>query len=108
MKGAVKRLSGKIGIYYPLNYLRQSLLIMRWLRQGCPSPAPHAIKMNIVRAYLRKYDLKYFIETGTFYGDTLGYIAREGVECTSIELSRKLFTKGRERFTGVDNVRLIQ
>ncbi len=70
-------------------------------------PAPHAIKMRVVRSYLRAYKLEQFVETGTYLGDTLEYIAREGVGCMSIELSEQLYAAAMRRFAGFENVKLI-
>jgi hypothetical protein len=51
--------------------------------------------------------LKQFVETGTYLGDTLEYIAREGVDCMSIELSEQLYAAATRRFAGFENVNLI-
>lgn len=107
MKDTIKEIFRRIGMYYPLYYLRQTPTIIRWMRGGCSVPAPHAIKMSVVRSYLKSYNLKQFIETGTYMGDTLGYIAREGVGCMSIELSAQLHAKATRRFAGFENVSLI-
>ena len=107
MKDTIKKIFRRVGVYYPLYYLRQIPAIIRWMRGGCPSPAPHAIKMNVVRSYLRHYNLKQFVETGTFLGDTLEYMAREGVRCISIELSEKLHEKAQQRFADFKNMSLI-
>jgi len=107
MKDAIKRILRRGGVYYPLYFLRQIPAIIRWMRGGCSAPAPHAIKMSVVRSYLRRYNLRQFVETGTYLGDTLEYIAREGVGCASIELSEQLHAKAMWRFTGFENVNLI-
>ncbi len=108
MKKIIKRYCRSIGIYYPIVFCRQIPFIIGWLRNGCPSPAPHIVKMIVIRAYLRKYNITEFIETGTFLGDTLEYIAREKVDCISIELSEELHSKAKERFSRYPNVTLIQ
>lgn len=108
MRDVTKKLLIKSGIYYSLNYIRQIPAIVTWLNMGCSKPAPHAVKMSMVRAYLRRYKLKYFVETGTYRGDTLEYIARDGVACTSIELSEKLFLEAKERFRSYANTTLLQ
>ena len=107
MKDTIKKILRRTGLYYPLYYFRQIPAIIRWMRGGCIGPAPHAIKMSVVRSYLSRYDLKQFVETGTFLGDTLEFIAREGVVCTSIELSEQLHAKAMQRFAGFENVCLI-
>ena len=108
IKDRIKHLLCRLGIYYPLSYARQLPAIIGWLRSGCPSPAPQAIKMGIVRSYLRRYGLELFIETGTCLGETLHYIALENVDCISVELSQELHARAKERFRGIRNVSLVQ
>jgi hypothetical protein len=64
------------------------------------------VKRRIIRAYLRQYALNIFVETGTFYGDTLAYVASLGVRCHSTELSVELHEKARRRFKGQPAVSL--
>jgi hypothetical protein len=107
VKDTIKNMLRRVGLYYPVYSVRQIPAIIRWMRGGCSGPAPHAVKMSVVRSYLCKYKLKQFVETGTYLGDTLEYIAREGVVCTSIELSEQLHAKAMVRFAGFENVNLI-
>ena len=62
----------------------------------------------VVGSYLKKYSIGEFVETGTYLGDTLCYIAKKGVRCTSIELSRELYETACKRFRVYKNVRLVQ
>lgn len=62
----------------------------------------------VVGSYLKKYSIEDFVETGTYLGDTLGYVANKGVQCTSIELSRELYESASKRFQSHNNVRLLQ
>lgn len=96
------------GPWYRLNLLRRTPEILRWLRSGCNGAAPHPIKMMVVASYLKQFSIDDFVETGTYLGDTLGYIAKSGVQCTSIELSRELYEAACKRFNGYKNVRLVQ
>jgi len=64
--------------------------------------------MMVVGSYLRKFAIGDFVETGTYLGDTLEYIAKSGVFCTSIELSQELYEAACKRFNGYKNVRLLQ
>lgn len=107
MRVVIKKLLIRCGVYYSLNYMRQIPSIFRWLNDGCSKPAPHAVKMNIVRSYLRAFGLKKFVETGTYLGDTLEYISREGVDCISIELSDELYKNASWRFKDAKNVQLL-
>jgi len=98
----------KCGLWYPLNKLRSIPEFLHWLRSGCDGAAPYPIKMKVVGSYLKKFALGNFVETGTFHGDTLGYIAQSGVQCTSIELSKELYQYACMRFKSYKNVRLVQ
>jgi hypothetical protein len=108
MKNQIKQFLIIAGLWYPLNLLRMTPRIVQWLATGCSGPAPNPIKLMIVKSHLTKYSIDDFIETGTFLGDTLGYIAESGVRCTSIELSRELYEAAHKRFTRYQNVRLVQ
>ena len=98
----------KLGIYYQFYFIRQLPSIINWLNTGCASAAPHSIKMKIIRSYLRKFKLNEFIETGTYLGDTLEYIARDDVNCKSIELSEDLYLRAKKRFINYKNIILWQ
>ena len=108
IKNQIKQFLIRSGIWYPLNLLRWIPNILHWLRSGCSGVAPDPIKMMVVWSYLKKYSIGEFVETGTYLGDTLCYIAKKGVRCTSIELSRELYETAGKRFEAYKNVRLVQ
>jgi hypothetical protein len=64
--------------------------------------------MNVVRAYQNSFPVNHFVETGTYQGQTLAYMARSGIPCTSIELSPTLYAQACTRFQNHTHVRLIQ
>lgn len=107
IKNHIKQFLVVSGLWYPLNLLRMIPEVLHWLRWGCTGVAPHPIKMMVVRSYLKRFSIDGFIETGTYLGDTLGYIAKSGVRCISIELSQELYEAARKRFHGYKNVRLL-
>lgn len=108
MKARTKRILLNAGAYYPLLHLRGLPNMINWIRGGCPSPAPYTVKMQVIRYYLRQFYLTQFVETGTFTGETLEYIARTGVHCISVELSDNLFSLAQRRFKRYGNVTLIK
>jgi len=108
VKSRIKKFLIKSGSWYLLNLSRTIPEILHWLRTGCSGVAPHPIKMMVVESYLKRFSIDDFVETGTYLGDTLGYIAKSGVRCTSIELSRELYEAAQKRFIGYKNVRLVQ
>jgi hypothetical protein len=103
----IKQFLMSMGLWYNLNLIRMIPDIVRWLKSGCVCVAPHPVKMMIVGSYLKKFSIDNFIETGTYLGETLGYIADLGVQCTSIELSEKLYQGACNRFKACKHVRLI-
>ena len=107
-KSRVKRVLGLVGLWNFANFLRQLPSIWQWLGAGCSGPAPHAVKMMTVKAYVSRYGMQEFVETGTYLGDTLAYVASTGIQCTSIELSSQLHQAACRRFQDFKNVRLIE
>jgi len=79
----------------------------RWVNAGCPSPAPEIVKKSIVRHYLESSGAGVFIETGTFLGTMIEYIARTGVECHTIEIDAALHERARKLLDHRRNVNLI-
>lgn len=77
----------------------------RWIRSGCPSPAPAMVKAEIVRGHVRTSGARVFIETGTYLGTTVQHVARLGVECHTIEIDEALHrraTRALARHTNID------
>ena len=108
IKNSIRQFLIRSGFWYPLNLLRGTPAILHWLISGCSGVAPHPLKMMVVGSYLKLFSIDDFVETGTYLGDTLGYIAKSGVRCTSVELSRELYEAAGKRFNGYKNVSLVQ
>uniref|UniRef100_UPI0040473770 hypothetical protein n=1 Tax=Algoriphagus sp. TaxID=1872435 RepID=UPI0040473770 len=103
----VKPLFLKMGFYYLFNFIWNIPRIIKWIQLGCKANAPHPVKMAIIQSYLKEFKLRTFVETGTFMGDTLGFIAASGCTSYSIELSEEFYKNALERFRGQSNVNLI-
>lgn len=58
--------------------------------------------------YAQRYGTPQFLETGTYLGDTLAYLAPHFTHLASIELSKELFQKARQRFDGHGKISLYQ
>ena len=108
IKMQIKHILSSSGLWYPLDLSRRTPEILQWLGSGCSGFAPHPIKRMVIGYYLKMFSIYDFIETGTYLGDTLGYVAKSGVQCTSIELSQELYEAACKRFSGYKNVRLLQ
>ncbi len=65
-------------------------------------------KRAILEHYRRDYNLKVFVETGTFLGDTVEFFKDKFDQVYSIELSEELFADAKKRFAKDANVTILQ
>ena len=108
MKYKIKNTLSSIGLFPIIDFVRKIPSFSKWIYNGCSGIAPHPIKRIIIKSYLKKYKIKNFVETGTFLGDTLAYIAADkNILCTSIELSDFYYQLNTKRFKSYKNVNLI-
>ena len=70
-------------------------------------PPPHVVKQGVLRSYARRYDLKIFVETGTYRGDMVEAMKPLFEKIYSIELSEQLCDAARKRFQADRHVELI-
>ena len=77
-----------------------------WHRRPVGSP-PHAIKQQVLLSYARQYNLRLFVETGTFYGDMVEAMKPHFNRLYSIELSAELHRAAARRFRRDSHVRVI-
>lgn len=109
IKNRLKYELSEFGLYPHIDFWRQMPAIIRWVRHGCSGSAPGPVKRLIISAYLKKYGIKRFVETGTYLGDTLAYIAsKKIVRCTSVELADEYYLKALDRFSSYSNVNVMQ
>lgn len=85
-------------LWYLINLMRRTPEILHWLRFECNGVAPHPIKMMVAKSYIKRFDTKHFVETGTYLGETLGYVARHNIKGTRIELSPELYRAACRHF----------
>jgi hypothetical protein len=108
MKTILKHHLSKLGIHPHLDSIRRFSETRRWISDGCSNIAPPPVKRKILMAYLHKFALNQFIETGTHLGDTLAYMAHnKNIQCTSIELADIYFQQAKDRFKSYANVELL-
>lgn len=108
MKTVLKHHLSKLGILPHLDSIRRFPETRRWISAGCTGIAPPPVKRKILMAYLHKYALNQFIETGTHLGDTLAYMAyNRNTQCTSIELADYYYQQAKGRFKSYANVKLL-
>ena len=80
----------------------------QWLSSGKPQPPPHRAKQLVVFEYASRYNLKIFVETGTYLGDMTNAVASIFDEIYSIELDPELFRLANIRFSGINKINLFQ
>jgi hypothetical protein len=111
-KKMIRSLINRTPIYDTLVDVRQKAQRRRelkaWNETGKPVPPPHVLKEKTVAEYARRLDSLILIETGTYLGDMVD--AMKGVfdEIYSIELSRELANRAREKFKDLRHVHILQ
>jgi hypothetical protein len=70
-------------------------------------PIPAIAKARAIRWHARRHGLRYFVETGTYLGDTMAAVADQFERCWTIELSTDLHERARRRFAGT-NIECLQ
>lgn len=64
-------------------------------------------KRAVMEEYRKTYNPVYFIETGTFLGDTTEFFKNKFQKIYSIELSEDLYTKAKKRFASHSHVQIV-
>lgn len=112
IKRVLKQLIEKTPFYHPLrNCLHKKMQkneLRKWENSGHSVPMPHIIKQRVLGEFTRQYNLKIFVETGTYYGDMVEAMRNFFDKIYSIELSQELFEKAKKRFKSENNIKLIQ
>jgi len=108
-KLVIKWFLSRTGIWPYLEIARWFPAYLRWLRDGSCGSAPPPIKRIVISAYLRRFQLQRFVETGTHHGDTLAIVANDPRnQCTSIELSPLYAQRARLCFGKYPNVNILE
>jgi len=71
------------------------------------TPVPHFIKQNIIKEYSKRFNIKVFIETGTFLGIMINSLINEFNKLYSIELSEILYKRAKNLFKLHPNVEIL-
>lgn len=111
MSQVIKQLVKRTPLYRPLRNFIGKLLQNRQLRvweaNGRPAPPPAPIKHRAMRRYAEQYGLKVFVETGTYFGDTVDAVKGLFETLYTIELSPDLHAAAQKRFRSSPHVHLI-
>lgn len=104
----VKELVRRIPLLYPLwRALRHEWEIALWKKHGKPVPPPHVVKQGTLREFAEKFNLKVFIETGTYYGEMVEAMKPYFNQIYSIELSTELYERAKHRFAGDQRITIL-
>ena len=79
-----------------------------WIQKGKPFPPPHTVKQRTIVEYQKKHNAGVLVETGTFRGDMVNAQKNSFRKVISIELSKELHEKAKQRFKNDKNVLLFQ
>jgi hypothetical protein len=111
VKLELRQVIKKTPLYYPLrNWVvsrKQTADLAEWEGKGKPIPPPHMAKQRMLREYAKRYGLRVFVESGTYFGDMLEAMKADFDRIYSVELSRDLHEKAITRFQGINNIELI-
>jgi hypothetical protein len=102
----------KLNLYY--NYLfniyksfKKLQYVSYWKKLGKPVPPPHSVKVQTVLKFASSFDLKIFIETGTYKGAMIEAVKNSFNLIYSIELSETLYNIVINRFKGYSHIKLF-
>jgi len=79
----------------------------KWEILGFPNPPPHYYKQQVFKSYAEKYNLKIFVETGTYLAEMIEAMKTSFDKIYSIEISHDLFNRAKKRFKSEKNIELV-
>jgi hypothetical protein len=81
--------------------------IRRWEKKGRPIPPPREYKQCTVQRYAERNRIRIFVETGTFMGAMIDAISDDFEKIYTIELSKEIYKKAKERFKHKGHIEFI-
>jgi hypothetical protein len=112
MRQLLEQIIIRIPFYYRLKNVlirrRQKKELLQWETNGKPVPPPHLIKQETLKKMAQQYRLRILVETGTYQGDMVEAMKKIFDHIYSIELSKPLYQKAKQRFKGQKKITLIQ
>ena len=106
MRQQLKRILHGSVIYDWINGIRNRQEWWLW-RRGRLNHVPHYLKRDILRHYARRYRLRSFVETGTYFGEMVNALKGEFEQIQSIELNEFLFERAKRRFMNYSHIRIL-
>lgn len=93
-------------LYELINPLVQRYELAKWLFNRKNS-TPHLVKQKMVRKYASKFDIKTFVETGTYLGVMVNAVKNMFEKIYTIELDKKLYERAKKKFSKNRNVTVL-
>jgi len=81
--------------------------LKEWEQSGRKGSPPHIIKENVLKEYAKKFNLKTFVETGTYYGDMIYALKDNFEKIYTVELDEFLFKTAKKRFVSFNHIEVI-
>jgi len=103
----IKKLLKKTLFYDIFIRARKKFEAIRWAFKGCPILPPDIIKSNVVKEYAEQFQVKIFVETGTYLGQMIDGTKVYFDEIVSIELDNDLFERAKKRFSEFKNITIL-
>ena len=104
LKSALKRSP----VFGPINAVQRAVVYRRWALRGRPVPPPHEIKQRVVLEYADRFNLRSFVETGTYRGKMIFAVRNRFDRIFSIELDAGLAERARNIFTHDKHVTIVE
>jgi hypothetical protein len=82
--------------------------LKNWEFSGRPLPPPQLYKQLLIKELALLNNIETFVETGTYYGDTLNLCKNIFRQLFSIELDKSLFELANKRFKNDKKITLLQ
>ena len=79
-----------------------------WYLTNKPIPTPHLIKIKTILKYAKGYKILNFIETGTYFGETVDATKKYFNQVYSIELNKEQYQITKKMFSKEKNIKIIR
>ena len=79
-----------------------------WFVFGQNNSPSELIKRLLIKGFAKAFNINVFVETGTYLGDTVGFLSRQFREIHSIELSHEFVLTVRKRFSSRKNIEIYE
>lgn len=81
--------------------------VKHWRSKGWGGPPPYLIKRSMLLAECNRIGATWFVETGTYMGDTLWFMRNAVAKLLSIEVQPELAAIARRRFRSTPQVEIV-